>query len=77
MSKTPKKVDADQKPTEVVDAPIKKAFSIERGLHGWVMVEYTLAGDVVTEVKRQEPDLKASAVNAFKKAAFLYWSSIG
>lgn len=76
MSKPqPKRVEADEPKAE--SGPLKKAFSIERGHHGWVMVEYHLRDDQVVEVIRKEPDLKFTAINEFKKAAFHWWDSIG
>lgn len=64
---------------EFVESPdmppvkLKKAFSVDRGPGGWVMIEYHILNDKIIEVKRSEPNLKSFAINDFKKAAFHYW----
>jgi hypothetical protein len=71
------KIISDPNRTVEIVSPIKKAFSIERGTGGWITVEYHLRNDEVIEVIRTEPDIKAAAINNFKKAAFHWWQSIG
>lgn len=57
--------------------PQTKAFSIAKVPGGWSFVELTFDRGVLTDVTSTEPNLKAFAINDFKKAAFHYWSTLG
>lgn len=51
-----------------------KSFSVLRRSGGWVMVTYTHKGDQIVSTESTEPDLKILALEAFKIAAYKYWT---
>lgn len=52
-----------------------KAFTVLRKAGGWVMITYTFQGDQLVHTESTEPDLKVLALEAFKLAAYKYWTS--
>lgn len=51
-----------------------KAFTVLRKTGGWVMVAYTIQDGKVVKEEATEPDLRMCATEAFKIAAYKWWS---
>lgn len=66
-----------RKAAAVLDAPERpiQAFSVIRRSGGWVMLTYTIQGDQIVSQTASEPDLKMMATEAFKIAAYRWWTS--
>lgn len=65
-------------PVPILEVTPNKAFTMERGRHGWVLATLTYSDDgKLLDIERSEPDLKMIIIEKFKIAAFKYWTSIG